>query len=313
MRYRALGKTNIAVSELGFGGVEIGLPYGINRRMMDEEEAAQLLHGAFERGITYFDTARAYGCSEERMGKAFSGMRKNIVICTKCPGLRDENGKIRTGAALRASLEGFLSQSLAALKTDYIDMYLIHSADREMLACDEIIEAFKSLKTKGVARSIGVSTYGFADAELAIEKGWDTIQLAFNLMDQSAAGLFATAREKGTGIVARSVLMRGLLTDNGPILKHEKLRKVEEHKQKYVEFCSKKSISLSDAATKFVLSFDDVSSVLVGIDKMEFLDKAVRIADGRYFDGETLSTLKSMAYPEPEFLDLGKWDRNGWF
>jgi aryl-alcohol dehydrogenase-like predicted oxidoreductase len=70
--------------------------------------------------------------------------------------------------------------------------------------------------------------------------------------------------------------------------------------------------SLSDLATKFVLSFSDVSSVLVGIDKMEFLNKAVALASGEYLADDMIAKLKQLAYPDPEFLNLAMWDRQGW-
>jgi len=69
---------------------------------------------------------------------------------------------------------------------------------------------------------------------------------------------------------------------------------------------------LSDLATKFVLSHKEVSSVLVRIDKPEYLQSALVVADGNYLDKKTLSRTKELAYPEPDFLDLPMWDRKGW-
>jgi aryl-alcohol dehydrogenase-like predicted oxidoreductase len=133
---------------------------------------------------------------------------------------------------------------LKALQTDYIDVYLAHSVDREILERNEVAEAFCKLKTKGYVRSIGVSTYGYDDTKFAIDDGrWNVIQLAFNLMDQSATQLFPLAKQQGIGIMVRSVLMRGILTDNAPLLTHEKLRRVNEHRHKFLDFCKQNAFA----------------------------------------------------------------------
>ncbi|OHB55969.1 MAG: hypothetical protein A2Y07_06180 [Planctomycetes bacterium GWF2_50_10] len=313
MKFRNLGATGIKVSEIAFGGVEIGVAYGLHRHLMAEEEAIALVRAAVDKGINFFDTARMYGLSEERIGKSLAGIRDKVVVCTKCPHLRDENKKVRIGRALSDFLNESITQSLKSLKTDYVDVFLAHSVDREILESNEVAQAFCDIKKKGLARSVGVSTYGCADSKFAMESGrWNVIQLAFNLMDQSAAELFPCAAQTGVGIMVRSVLMRGLLTDNAPDLMHEKLKAVNEHRKKYLGALDESCSSLSDLATKFVLSFKDVSSVLVGIDKIEFLNSAVSLADGCYFDGEKLARLQELAYPDPVFLDLAAWDRNGW-
>ena len=313
MNKRSLGKTGIMVSELAFGGVEIGLPYGVHKELMPQDAAISLLKATVDSGINFFDTARMYGCSEERMGMAFSRMRDQVVLSSKCPHLRLTDGKIRDAATLRTFIEESLRTSLKMLGTDYLDVYLIHSADTEILKTDEVTDTFEAIKQKGYVRSIGVSTYGFADSKLACEAGkWDVVQLAFNLMDQSAAELFPVARQKGIGIMVRSVLMRGILTDTGVNLTHEKLHSVAEHRKKFLKLLGGENRSFSDLATKFVLSFVDVSSALVGIDKMEFLDKAVALANGEYLGDTMLAQIKQLAYPDPEFLNLAVWDKNGW-
>jgi len=313
MNKRSLGKTGIMVSELAFGGVEIGLPYGVHKELMPQDAAISLLKATVDSGINFFDTARMYGCSEERMGMAFSRMRDQVVLSSKCPHLRSYDGKIRTGATLRTFVEESLRTSLNMLGTDYLDVYLVHSADTEILKTDEVADIFNVVKRKGYVRSIGVSTYGLADFKLACEDGrWDVVQLAFNLMDQTAADIFPIAKKKGIGIMVRSVLMRGILTDVGIDLTHEKLHPVAEHRRKYLKLLGGENRSLSDLATRFVLSFADVSSVLVGIDKMEFLNKAIALANGEYLGDTVLAQIKQLAYPDPEFLNIAMWDRNGW-
>jgi aryl-alcohol dehydrogenase-like predicted oxidoreductase len=130
-------------------------------------------------------------------------------------------------------------------------------------------------------------------------------------MDQSHGDLFDSAVQNGTGIVVRSALFKGILTDRGRNL-HPALKSVEEHKKLYTPILERTGLSLPDLATKFVLSNNQVSSVLVGIDRMEYLQKALEVADGNYFDKDLLTQIQNSAYPEPEFLNLSEWNKKGW-
>src|ERR1035437_1043502 len=106
MKYIQLGKTALTVSECGFGCIPI--------IRLSKEEAVKVLRHAFERGITYFDTANAYRDSEEKIGMAFDGMRDKVVIATK---------------SLKRNAEGItehLENSLRMLQTEYIDLYQLH-------------------------------------------------------------------------------------------------------------------------------------------------------------------------------------------
>ena len=140
---------------------------------------------------------------------------------------------------------------------------------------------------------------------------YDVIQLPYNLMDQRQGKLFPLAYEKGIGIVVRSALFKGILTPKGENL-HPALRSVQEHRKVYEKLLSEKAPTLAQLATKFVLSHKEVSSVLVGIDKMEYLEDALAVADGNYLDFPTLEQAQKLAYPDPDFLDLPKWSRLGW-
>lgn len=316
MNKRPLGNTGIRVSEIAFGGVEIGLPYGIgvnsNADMLSETKAIHLLHAAMDGGVNFFDTARAYGASEEIMGKAFKDRRDRVVICTKCRHFRDSDGLLPDSAVLKKIIETSLHESLAALKTDFVDVFMLHQADGEILGREEIAGTFLRLKKQGIIRATGVSTYGVGETRKAIDSGaWDVVQLPFNLMDQSQARMFPLAAQQGIGIVVRSVLFKGILSEKGRNL-HPALKDVEVHLGVYRELLSDSAPDLPTLATKFALSFREISSVLVGIDRMEYLQKALAAADGNYLDEKTLARAKELGYPDPRFLDLVKWDRMGW-
>lgn len=313
---RQLGNTGISVSEIAFGGVEIGMPYGIGIKgtedMLSENEAVFLLHSAVDAGINFFDTARLYGNSESIMGKAFRGRRDEVVLSTKCRHLRLEDGTLPDGHLLKAVIKNSLSESLAALQTDYADIFMLHTADKEILENDEIAHTFSELKRSGIIRATGVSTYVPAETEMAIEAdAWDVVQLPFNLLDQQQVANFKMASQKGVGIIVRSVLMKGLLSDRGKNL-HPKLKSVEQHIQLCQELVKGNAVDLSELAIRFALSFEEVASVLIGIDKQVYLNKSLEAANGTYLSKENFAKACDMAYPDPEFLNLHTWSRKGW-
>ncbi|MBN4060822.1 aldo/keto reductase [bacterium AH-315-I18] len=316
MNSNMLGQTGINVSKVSFGTVSLGVPYGINvdsqKDMLSELQAIDLLRMAVDRGVRFFDTARDYGCSEERLGKAFKGRRQDAVIATKCTPLYGKDRILPPDHALEKLIDGSLNRSLSALQTDYVDVYMLHNADLGILQNQTIANTFLGYKQKGLVRAIGVSTYTVEETLDAIKSGiWDVIQLPYNLMDQRQNVCFDLAAEKGIGLVVRSVLFKGILTDRCTNL-HPALEAVEQHRQHYCELLDENISTLSELATRFVLSHPQVSSVLVGIDKEEYLDQAISVADSHCLDQAIRQKLRELAFPNPEFLDLPKWNQMGW-
>ena len=316
MEKRLLGKTGIEVSEVAFGGVEIGIPYGIGVKtatdMLSETDAIKLLHNAIDSGINFFDTARMYGDSESIMGEAFRGFRNKVIIATKCRHLRNEDGSLPKNSKLNELIVASLNESLKMLQTDYVDIFMLHQADLQILRNETISTIFLNLKKEGKFRATGVSTYTTEETKKAIETGaWDIIQLPFNLMDQRQETLFSLAEKERVGIVIRSVLMKGLLSDRGKGL-HPALEEVERHIKCFDELLVDVSYNLATLATKFALSFPEVSSVLVGIDRPEYLYKSLQAANGIYLDNNRLARAKELSYPDPVFLNLPYWDKMNW-
>ena len=307
MNKRPLGNTGIEVSELAFGAVEIGMPYGIGVTAKDdmptEAEAIRLLHAALASGINFIDTARQYGESEAIIGKAFKGKRSSIVIATKCKHLA--NGS-------KIDIIDSIKESLAALQTDYIDVYMLHDSNPGIIQHPEVLNCFYKLKKEGIIRAAGISTYTPDETEAVIESGvWDVIQVPFNLLDQRQEPLIKMANERGIGIVVRSVLMKGLLTNRKQKL-HAALASVEEHIGHLDELAGQFQLTLPTLATRFALSYKEVSSVLVGLDRMEYLHQSLQAANGQNLSGPELQLARAMAYPEPDFLNLHHWHTKGW-
>lgn len=316
MRRRRLGRTGLYVSEVAFGCVEIGIPYGIGvhspEDMLSEEQAVILLRQALASGINFFDTARMYGRSEAILGKAFAHCREEVIIATKVAHLLGQDGVLPEKKKLEDIILRSLEASLDALQTDYVDLLMLHQGDEIILQSEAIRSIFSDLKKAGKIKAAGVSTYTNRETELAIDLGcWNVIQIPFNMMDQRQLALFAKAKEADIALVLRSVLLKGLLGEKAKDL-HPALSEVEAHIKKFIPLAESRQINLATLATRFALSFEEVSSILVGIDKQEYLEQSLLAAGGNKMDEALQQKIKTLAFPDPAFIDLPKWDRQGW-
>ena len=179
MEYRQLGKTELEVSCLGFGGAEIGFSGET------QETVNTLLNSAIDVGLNLIDTAASYLTSEKMIGGAISHRRKEIVLISKC-GMVD--GLSRSDWSKKGILET-VEKSLKSLNTDYLDITQLHSCNSEMLNRGEVIEALLVAKERGYTRYAGYSGDG-ADARTAIETDFfDTLQTSVSIADQEPVDL----------------------------------------------------------------------------------------------------------------------------
>jgi len=212
---RNLGNTGLEVSEIGFGAWGIGGPadgspaYGPT----DDAESKLALRTAYDLGITFYDTSDLYGYgrSERLIGETFADVREKIVIATKV-GLLDINDTADFSPShIRSSLEG----SLNRLRTDYVDLYQLHSPPIELLEQDDVLSTLEALQREGKIRAYAISLRSPEDGVAAItQMGFKCIQVNFNLVDQRAltSGLFDLCREKNVGVIVRTPLCFGFLT-----------------------------------------------------------------------------------------------------
>lgn len=153
------------------------------------------MNEALDKGINFYDTALAYGTSEEIIGKAFKNKRKQVVLCTKPAHLYDAfAGQNFPGPSeIRSILQRSFQQSLVRLNTAYLDVYMLHNGTVEVIENDTVIDFYQQLKRNGLIRATGVSVYTVEQSLAAIHNGaWDVIQLAFNLTN----GPNAVARDR---------------------------------------------------------------------------------------------------------------------
>ena len=191
-----LGRTNIVVSKNGFGALPI--------QRVSTEEAVRILRKAYDGGINFFDTARFYTDSEEKIGLALSDVRENIIISTK---------------TMQTNVEGFwreLEESLTLLKTDYIDIYQFHNPAFCPKPNDGtgLYEAMLEAKRLGKIRHIGITNHRLAVAEEAVRSGlYDTLQFPFSyLASEKEEALVRLCEEMDVGFICMKALAGGLIT-----------------------------------------------------------------------------------------------------
>lgn len=196
MKTIRLGRTNLVVNFNGFGALPV--------QRTDMTEACRILRKAYNNGINYFDTARAYTDSEEKLGNALHDVRENIIISTK---------------TMSNTVEGFWKQlhtSLELLQTDYIDIYQFHNPSFCPKPGDGtgLYEAMLEAKAKGMIRHIGITNHRLSVAEEAVKSGlYDTLQFPFSyLASEKEEALVRLCEEHDVGFICMKALAGGLIT-----------------------------------------------------------------------------------------------------
>ncbi|OZV12239.1 aldo/keto reductase [Tissierella sp. P1] len=243
MERRILGRTNLEVSVIGFGGIPI--------QRVDNEMAVKLIEESCNRGINFIDTARGYNESESLIGEALEKVgRDKFVLATKSM-KRDYDGMLQE-----------LSISLKDLRTNYIDLYQFHNVRSLeeldfILSENEALKALKEAKEKGIIKEIGITSHSPEILDKAIETGeFATIQCPYNPVERQAEEVFKKAKEMNIGVIVMKPLAGGAIT-NGEL----SLRFIADNPNI--------SVAIPGMDTLEQVS----SNALVGIDKRKLTDE----------------------------------------
>lgn len=218
MIYKTIGNTGIDVSIIGLGTVKLGRDQGVKYpqafKIPDDKEALSLLSCAQALGVNLIDTAPAYGNSEERLGYLLGANRKSWIICSKT-GEEFEDGVSHFNFSpehTRYSIE----RSLKRLKTDYIDIVLIHSDGNDLSIINDFgtLDILAELKKQGKIRAFGMSTKTVAGSMLAAKKS-DLVMLTYNLDDKSEEETIAFCQKNNIGVLIKKALASGHLVSAG--------------------------------------------------------------------------------------------------
>ncbi|GFI01576.1 aldo-keto reductase IolS [Lachnospiraceae bacterium] len=199
-----LGSTGIVVNKNGFGALPV--------QRVNDDEAVFLLRKAYDGGMRFFDTARAYSDSEHKLGLAFDGIRESLYIATK------------TGAQTGEDMRRDLAVSLEMLRTDYIDLYQFHNPSFCPKPGDGsgLYEAAMEAKEGGKIRHIGITNHRLGVAKEAIESGlYETLQFPFcYLATEKEEKLVEGCKKADMGFIAMKALSGGLITNSAAAYAH---------------------------------------------------------------------------------------------
>ena len=199
MEYRILGKTELEISRLGFGGIPI--------QKTTKEKTRELILELINKGVNFIDTARAYTVSEEYLGYALSGVREKFVLATK--------SMARTKDGMAKDIE----TSLEKLQTDYIDLYQIHNpSPKDFEAVMEkggALEALIEARASGKIGHIGITLHSVELFERALELDWvESIMFPYNIVETQGEELIALCKEKNVGFICMKPLAGGAIDNS---------------------------------------------------------------------------------------------------
>lgn len=301
MRYRALGRTDLEVSEVGFGLWTVSTGWW---GRVDEPDAVRMLERAADLGINFFDTADTYGLGygEEILATALGRRRHDLVIGTKF-GYDFYTHREREGHAERPQkwdaefVRYACEQSLRRLRTDYIDLYQLHNPKMDALESDDLFATLDELVAEGKIRhyaaAIGPDIGWFEEGEAAMrERNLDAIQIIYSILEQQPARrFFPIAEECGTGLLSRvphaSGLLDGTYTSRTVFApddhrSHRRRQWLESGLRKLAAIeplTGAMAATIGQTAIKFVLSAPRVATVLPNILSIQQLEEFAAAPD----------------------------------
>jgi len=278
MNYRKLGKSDLFVSEIGFGCMSLG--------EMDEANS-RLLNEAFDKGINFFDTADLYqkGLNEATVGKALKEKRKELVIATKVGNQWREDGIAWDWNPSKAYIFSAVEKSLQRLQTDYIDLYQLHGGTLED-PIDETIEAFELLKQQGKIRYYGISSIRpNVIREWVKRSNIVSVMMQYSLLDRrpEEACLDLLLKTK-IGVLARGTLAKGLLIDK-PAEAYLDYNAVEvANAAAIIAMLVESDLNKTAIALGYVLNHPGISSAITGIRTIDQLENIIDASTKTYID-----------------------------
>lgn len=296
MKQRSLGKSGLQVSLIGLGCNNFG-------GRIDLEASRKVVHKALDLGITLFDTADTYGergGSETFLGKVLGDRRKDIILATKF-GMPMDDAGILKGASRRYMLSE-VEASLRRLKTDWIDLYQLHTPD-PLTPIEETLRTFEELIRQGKVRYIGCSNL---PAWQVVDALWTARHLGINafvscqdeyslLVRDPERELLPAMEANGLGLLPYFPLASGLLSGkykrNKPLPEGARLTNTQRLADRYLkdanwqivehleEFCAKRGHALLELAFSWLVARPTVSSVIAGATRPEQVEQNVKAAD----------------------------------
>ena len=327
MKYRQLGRTGLKVSEIGYGTWQLADDPNMWVGA-DLKESLRSLHRYVELGGNFIDTAWVYGYdeakpdshpSEELIGKFLkeTGKRDEIVIATK---IAPKNWKWPAWKNVpidkvfpEERIVGCVEDSLRSLGVDYLDLVQFHVWQDDFVDRDEWKEVITRLTKQGKVKHWGISINDYQPSNClrTLDTGLiDTIQFIFNIFHQKPTEkLLPYAKERNIGLIARVPLDEGGLTGaftrdtvfekgdfRNDFFKGDRLGQLVDRTDRLKELLGGEAQTLAELDLRYLLSFDQLSSVIPGMRKTKNVEANVSVSDGRKLSPELMQKLKAHAW-----------------
>jgi aryl-alcohol dehydrogenase-like predicted oxidoreductase len=293
--------------------VELGLEYGISSPESSSrptrEDAVSLVHEAVDLGLNLFDTARSYGESEEILGKALNGRWSGVHVATKTL-VHAPDGTMLPRGELARYMMASLDESLLALERDHVDIWFVHNVDAQVLArLEEVKQVLRDAQASGKARWTGATAYGVEIPEACLQAdAFDVLQVAYSVLDQRISDrVLPLAAQRDVGIIARSVLLKGVLTERADHLPRH-LDELRKRSLSFRDLVSRSGLGLSpsQAAIAFALGNASIHSTLVGVSTKKELLEDIRAADVQ-LPVELRTQIQTLRFDDAELLNPSTW------
>jgi aryl-alcohol dehydrogenase-like predicted oxidoreductase len=291
------------VSTLVFGTAALGLAYGLGRKgeqvaLMPEADAGELVEAAIRQGIDVFDTAPAYGIAEERLGRILGARGQ---VWTKLG--RHEH----IGPALIDEARASLNASLVRLRRSSVELLQWHNWTADLAANEHFRSCWAQLASDPRIAALGASTYGVEDARAAIESGlFHVVQVEWNILNQGVVDAIAEeAQRRNVAIAVRSVFLQGALTDEARDLPD--LPALREGVTAAARVARDACTSLRDLALRSALHQGSVRYVLMGIDRIEQITDAARVARLDAPDARGRDAVRRLSRSQEPAFDPRTW------
>ncbi len=323
MKYNKLGKSNIKVSEIGFGAWSIALDWW--GKKISEEESNRMIKRAYDLGINFFETADMYGRgkSETLLGNALADVRSDIVLSTKY-GYDFSNvtqvGHTELPQKFDADFtKNALNSSLERLRTDYVDVYGLHNPKIGHIRDDSIFDTLENLIDENRVRACQIA---LGPAIGWLQEGLESmsrsvisaVQTVYNILEQTPGNqLLNSGVENNVGILVRvpdaSGILTGKVTADTKIDEkdHRSVRKGEWIKASLLKveqlhtIADNNDLTITELAIKFILSKTGIASVFPTVISVEEIEQFVAISDGNYINSSDMSEIDKLFNSWPTY------------
>lgn len=286
-------------ASLGFGTANFIPGYGLRPGQVP---GGELIRRSLDAGVRYFDTAASYGAAESVIGDVSSELASaGARLATKVAAA----DLAQTGVAV---LVERVEASATRLRVAGVDTLLFHSSGEAVITSDAATEACAVLRERGLAARTGVSTYGSADAALALAAPWcGAVQIEYSVLNPSVLAPALRQKRHGQELIARSVLCKGLLTSNwrgAPVLTPA----LEPVLARADALAATWGMTLPELAIRFALDTPGLDVVLVGIGTVEELETALAARDRAPLTASQMAELAALDASDEDATHPERWN-----